>query len=294
MNLRQIEVFYAIMQAGTVSGAAKQLHVSQPNITRVLAHTEQQLGFMLFDRVKGRLVPTQEAQSLIAEAEKIYQQLGQFRSLTSKLKHGQHHLRIGSPPILASGFLAPIIAQVCNNTDYTLEVCTANRDELIDGLIKNELDVAVCFGEESVSSIIQETILNTEMKVLLPAETTIQHSVTIEELLESQLPLVGLDTRDPLGFQLHQSIHSVAPDFLPKVSVRSYNVAAEMVVHGAANAIIDPWTAMHYQSYPQIQCTSLIPSIPVNVSLIYCQHHPLSVSAKWFADRLQQAAQQGV
>lgn len=70
MNLRQLEVFYAIMQAGTVSGAARLLHVSQPNVTRVLAHTEQQLGFALFERVKGRLVPTQEAKALLPEAEK--------------------------------------------------------------------------------------------------------------------------------------------------------------------------------------------------------------------------------
>ena len=86
MNLRQLEVFYAIMQAGTVSGAARLLHVSQPNVTRVLAHTEQQLSFALFERVKGRLVPTQEAKALLPEAEKVYQQLGQFRSLTNKVK----------------------------------------------------------------------------------------------------------------------------------------------------------------------------------------------------------------
>ena len=49
MNLRQLEVFYAIMQTGTVSGAARNLHVSQPNVTRILAHTEQQLGFGLFE-----------------------------------------------------------------------------------------------------------------------------------------------------------------------------------------------------------------------------------------------------
>ncbi|WP_268810299.1 LysR family transcriptional regulator, partial [Vibrio parahaemolyticus] len=72
MNLRQLEVFYAIMQARTVSGAARLLHVSQPNVTRVLAHTEQQLGFALFERVKGRLVPTQEAKALLPEAEKVY------------------------------------------------------------------------------------------------------------------------------------------------------------------------------------------------------------------------------
>lgn len=59
------------MQTGTVSGAARNLHVSQPNVTRILAHTEQQLGFGLFERVKGRLVPTVEAKTLLPEAEKV-------------------------------------------------------------------------------------------------------------------------------------------------------------------------------------------------------------------------------
>ncbi len=94
MNLRQLEVFYSIMQTGTVSGAAKNLNVSQPNITRVLAHTEQQLGFPLFERVKGRLVATREARTLLPEAERVYHQLGNFRSMTNKLKKGEQHIRV--------------------------------------------------------------------------------------------------------------------------------------------------------------------------------------------------------
>ena len=54
MRLRQIEVFRAVMLVGTVSEAARMLNVSQPVVTRVLQHTELQLGFRLFDRTKGR------------------------------------------------------------------------------------------------------------------------------------------------------------------------------------------------------------------------------------------------
>lgn len=102
MNLRQLEVFYSVMKAGTVSGAARQLHVSQPNVTRILSHTETQLGFPLFERVKGRLIPTKEALLLAPEAEKVYQQLGQFKNLTNRIKAGEKHLIIGAPPILAT------------------------------------------------------------------------------------------------------------------------------------------------------------------------------------------------
>ncbi|WP_160018317.1 LysR family transcriptional regulator, partial [Raoultella sp. 18093] len=64
MNLRQIEAFRAVMVTGSVSGAARLLHVSVPPISRLLSHTESRLGFALFERIKGRLHPTAEARRL--------------------------------------------------------------------------------------------------------------------------------------------------------------------------------------------------------------------------------------
>ena len=63
LSLRQIEVFRAIMMAGSISGAGRMLHVSQPAVSRVLALTETRLGYPLFERAKGRLLPTPEARN---------------------------------------------------------------------------------------------------------------------------------------------------------------------------------------------------------------------------------------
>src|SRR5690606_5917459 len=49
LSLRQIEVFRAIMMAGSISGAGRMLHVSQPAVSRVLALTETRLGYPLFE-----------------------------------------------------------------------------------------------------------------------------------------------------------------------------------------------------------------------------------------------------
>ena len=57
-TLRQIEVFNAVMQTGSVIGAAKMLNVSQPVVSRVLRHLEDQTKVPLFERSKGRLQPT--------------------------------------------------------------------------------------------------------------------------------------------------------------------------------------------------------------------------------------------
>ena len=51
MRLRHIEVFYAVYRNGSVTGAAQELNVSQPSVSKVLRHAEDQLGYPLFQRL---------------------------------------------------------------------------------------------------------------------------------------------------------------------------------------------------------------------------------------------------
>ncbi|MDG2670933.1 LysR family transcriptional regulator, partial [Vibrio parahaemolyticus] len=224
--------------AGTVSGAARLLHVSQPNVTRVLAHTEQQLSFALFERVKGRLVPTQEAKALLPEAEKVYQQLGQFRSLTNKVKQGTQHLRVGAPPVLAAHLLAPTVALLSKEHGISFELLTANRDELCSGLLKHELDVAIAFGEETPPAIMGHVLLKEYLTLIAPKSAAIpaEKTVILEELICHDLPIIGLDSRDPLGLLLHQTLSARDEHYQHAITVRSYSAAAELVKHQAGFA----------------------------------------------------------
>ncbi|EGR1220511.1 LysR family transcriptional regulator [Vibrio parahaemolyticus] len=290
MNLRQLEVFYAIMQAGTVSGAARLLHVSQPNVTRVLAHTEQQLGFALFERVKGRLVPTQEAKALLPEAEKVYQQLGQFRSLTNKVKQGTQHLRVGAPPVLAAHLLAPTVALLSKEHGISFELLTANRDELCSGLLKHELDVAIAFGEETPPAIMGHVLLKENLALIAPKSAAIpaEKTVILEELISHDLPIIGLDSRDPLGLLLHQTLSARDEHYQHAITVRSYSAAAELVKHQAGFAIVDPWTAKQYRQDDAVSVHALESNMSFSVSILFAEHTPQSIATKQFITALKQ------
>ncbi len=105
MNLRQMEVFRAVMLTGGVSGAAELLHVSQPAISKVLAQAQRQLGFALFGRAKGRLVPTREAQALHTEIEALWRGVERVRDVTRSLASP----RSGSLRLAISASVAPYL-----------------------------------------------------------------------------------------------------------------------------------------------------------------------------------------
>lgn len=90
MNLRQIEVFRAVMSTGSTTNAARLLHVSQPGISRLIRHLEIQLGVSLFERRNARLIPTPEAHTLQAEVEKVYRGVQQVQNVASHLRFGDH------------------------------------------------------------------------------------------------------------------------------------------------------------------------------------------------------------
>ena len=102
MNLRHIEIFHAVYVNGSVSAAARALNVSQPSVSKMLRHAESLLGFQLFQRTNGGLVPTEDAHSLFAEVREIQDRVHALREAGRNLRRGiGGTLRISALPSLA-------------------------------------------------------------------------------------------------------------------------------------------------------------------------------------------------
>jgi DNA-binding transcriptional LysR family regulator len=101
-----VEVFRALMLAGSVTRAAELLHTSQPTVSRELARLEQVLQMNLFDRVRGRLRPTVRALALRDEVERSYQGLERIAATAAALRHfAQGRLELACLPALAHTLL---------------------------------------------------------------------------------------------------------------------------------------------------------------------------------------------
>ncbi len=104
MRPRQLEVFRMIMRCGTITGAAQALNVSQPALSQTLLHTEEELGLKLFERTKGRLVPTAEAEDLFIEVDRIFNDLSVLKQRALDMRQGKGgsiRLVASAPPSLS-------------------------------------------------------------------------------------------------------------------------------------------------------------------------------------------------
>src|SRR5262245_41523562 len=106
MNLRQMEVFHAIMVTGSVTDAARLLNVTQPAVSAVLKHCEDRLGLRLFVRAGGRLRPTDEAKALFPDVAAVFGRLDAVGRLTQDLVGGRlGTLSIAAAFPIANGYL---------------------------------------------------------------------------------------------------------------------------------------------------------------------------------------------
>ena len=83
VNLRHIEIFHAVMTAGSLTEAAHLLHTSQPTVSRELARFEKVIGLKLFERVRGRLHPTVQGLRLFEEVQRSWYGLDRIVSAAS-------------------------------------------------------------------------------------------------------------------------------------------------------------------------------------------------------------------
>jgi DNA-binding transcriptional LysR family regulator len=286
MRLRHIEVFHAIMQVGTISGAAQVLHISQPAVTKVLQHAELQLGMPLFERVRGKLYPKPEAHRLFAETEKLHRDLQGIRRLAASLKgRAVETIRLVSTPTVAISVLPQAMTAWRRDFPHTrCELATHHTSEIVNALRLGEADLALSLQDPRHPGIVAEPIAAGVLTALAPAGTW-SEAECAQPLRPEDLSgeLIGLADNDPLGEMLVAACEAQGVHPVFHTVVQTYQIARSLVEAGAGTALLDPFTAASAIA-GKVQQRPWAPAIPVQLYLLTASHAPLSHGARALAN----------
>ena len=294
MRLRHIEVFNAVMLTGSVSGAARLISVTQPAVSRTLQHAELQLGFSLFQRGKGRLVPTPEALTLYPHIERLFAQLDEVQRLAANLKTGGgvKELRILTVLALSYEILPHAIKLFrVKHPNVPITVKALHSPQIVSALALQEADVGFLLSPVAHSALAQEHLADGRMvcvapKGMLTARLLKRGTVTLTDL--AKVPVIGLDVLDPVGRSLNQACREAGVGLQFDITVQTYHSALALAHHGLGVALIDTCTAASADS-SRVDVLALEPLIPVPIKALLPAGKPGSVAVRAFMRCFEQA-----
>ncbi len=293
-TLRQLQFFIAAAEAGSVTGAARALSISQSSVTEAIRALEDDLGVGLFERQARGLEITHKGSAFLRHARQILADVATARSaFRDEAETARGRLSLGVTSLVAGYVLSDILSRFRRAHPHVeLNVIEDNGDYLQHLLIGGELDVAVML----TSSVRDRTALHVESLLVSPYRLWLplghplaqQEAIALEDVAGQPLIQLMVDEIEESTRRL-----TAALPVKPEIAFRTRSVEAvrSLVATGAGLAILPslvyrPWSL----EGDRIEIRDVSGDLPsVQVGLAWRRGTPLSGPAHNFIRSAQSA-----
>ncbi|MEM5377634.1 LysR family transcriptional regulator [Paraburkholderia azotifigens] len=288
-KLRYMEVFRAIMLTGSINAASKLLFVSQPAVSKLVSHIETTLGLRLFERSKGRLVPTSEAHALFREVEQVYQAAMRVDEFAHALALGPSSLlRVTCSASLATSVVAPALVELKKKLPaLTVSWQTTLMADMPMELLSKEAEVAISAMPVAHEHLHNVPFMYGSMVCAMPKghRLAAKKSVALADLVDEPVVLFKRDI--PFGTVIAQACQQAGVELKSTIDVMRADQALALVEGGLGVTIVDNFatTGSSLIIRPLREC------IDITAHFVYSRFAPPSRNASLFMQAVYKRAE---
>lgn len=279
------------MITGGVTGAAATLHTSQPTVSRELARLEQLLGFALFDRVRGRLQPTERAHVLFDEVQRSYVGLERILSTASSLGHfDQGQLSI----VCVLAFSHELLPAACRrflaaHPGVNISITPQDSPLLEEWLTAQRHDLGLTEHDAAPPATRLQPLLAADEVCVLPGGHPLLAKPVLDPADFAGERFISLSATDSYRVQVDEVFrqHGVAR----RMALETHSAVSvcSLVREGLGVAIVNPLTALACCG-PDLAMRRFSVSIPFRVSVVRPEHRPSTPLTEHFIEALKTEA----
>ncbi|MGN6230810.1 MAG: LysR substrate-binding domain-containing protein [Trinickia sp.] len=289
MNLKHVEAFRAVMTAGSMTAAAKELFTSQPNVSRLISQLERETGLVLFQRTGARLIPTSEGTAFFREVERAYVGLQGLANAAAQIRNlGTGRLRIAAMPS-AGLTLVPraidrfqrlhpgVTVTLHMNTSGTINHWTASQF--------CDLGVAVYVSEASNCDV--ELLSRVPAMCVLPAEHRLAKKAIVKPSDLQGESFISLCHGDGTRAQMDEVFARAGVERVMAIEAQYSAICCEMVRLGMGVTLSHPIVARDFAG-PDVAIRRFSPDVLFPIYLLYPPHRPRERLASAFVEVLRE------
>ncbi|MDP5217556.1 LysR family transcriptional regulator [Ruegeria sp. 2205SS24-7] len=285
-NFRQYQAFHAIIDTGTVTGAAEQLGVSQPAISNLLAQLERRTKLRLFERSRGRLLPTPEAVVLFDEIDTIVRGLDHVNQAVVDLqnqKAGQ--LQVATSHAMAFGFMPGQIARfTADKPNLTIAFQSQYSSKIQEWVMAGLFEIGICELPVRHDGL-HKLPFFFEIVCALPENSPLDEHDVLTPALLSDVPFIVMGADHMVNRRAREAFHSVGAHWRVRCQTDLFRNALNMVKEGLGATFVDPFTLSSDDGGGYV-LRRFAPRILLDVVIVTARERPLSAIGSQFLTQI--------
>ncbi|NEI73969.1 LysR family transcriptional regulator [Rhizobium lusitanum] len=144
VTVRHLEIFRAIMEAGSARMAAKRLGITQSAVSQALKHLEHLTKTSLFDRTDYRLVATGPANRLYRLTNQLFYEVNRVEDVVSEAVSEERLVSIGVPHILGLTLIPQVVNSASRSDKNTIyKIAAGHYSEIVDRVISGQIQLGI-------------------------------------------------------------------------------------------------------------------------------------------------------
>jgi LysR family nitrogen assimilation transcriptional regulator len=284
MEIKQLQLFLAVADAGTLSKAAITLSITQPVITRQVRALEEELGVELFYRNGRGVVLTEAGKLLRQHAIEVSGAIGRARAEMAAMQANPGgKLVIGVPPSVGTVLTVPLVQKIrAEFPNVALRVIEGFSGHVLEWLANGRIDVAVLYNAPRHTGLTTEPLVEDELFLLGPLDDPAgvgDRPLPARRLAE--LPMI-LPSR-PHGLRLLVDTVMSAKGLVARVELELEAMpSALLLVEGGLGYTILPYASVHQMvEGGRIRCWSIVePVITRTLLLATSTQRPMTMTMR--------------
>jgi DNA-binding transcriptional LysR family regulator len=287
LKFRQLQAFHAIFEAGTVTGAAALLGISQPGVSNLLTQLERETRFPLFERVRGRLLATPEATILFQEIDTVVRGLDHVTQTMLDLQNKQAgQLQVASQHSMSFGFMPKLIAQFARNRpDMSISFQSQYSSKIQEWVVAGLFEIGVC-ELPLIHDALDVHPLHVETMVAMPSDSPlVRHEVLTPELLEG-VPLIVMGPDHMTNRRMREAFHSAGVPLKTRIHSHLFKNLLSFVKEGMGVALLDPFV-LDFDAGGGFVSRPFRPRVMMDMAVITSKTRPLSSIGQEFLTLLK-------
>ncbi|MFC3569346.1 LysR substrate-binding domain-containing protein [Paracoccus simplex] len=295
MNSKQLVVFREVMRTGSFSEASRILYRTQPAISAMIASLESELGYKLFLRRSGRLIPVPEAHYLFEEASEILERLRNVEQNMTRIGNlEQGELRVVCMPGPSVILVPQLVTRFLENRrDVRLTLLTRSSLQVRHLVATQKFDLGLADLSDHVpedSNLLRFEPVTYDCVCALSEKDPLASRSVITPQDLAQRDIAALFAAHSTYGRTAEAFASHGVPFRPRFETQYFYPLLSFVEAGLACAVIDPLSAESYRlsrgDAGRVTFRPFRPAVPFTAAVVMPQHRPLSKLAQAFAEIL--------